>query len=251
MKKYMLLLLAILCVSLTGCGNYKFNETTAVQLTQEYMKEKYEKEIKDISTKIYSHGGLHNIEVNFKIKDDVMDDTIYSAYVEIKQEDKKTHYIKSDNYMQKLITPLLMNSLTNIFNEHDYQDFSLYMIGVEQLDLEAGCFSSEYPLQLSSSSFEEIMKSETLFFRFEVFIPQSEYQSNVCSEIENLINDLIDDDIIWVYVAECSDSDYSKIKKSICQNDEIAIKDILQPNYDFGKRFLSYTEIKLNQPDMF
>jgi len=89
MKKYMLLLLAILCVSLTGCGNYKFNETTAVQLTQEYMKEKYEKEIKDISTKIYSHGGLHNIEVNFKIKDDVMDDTIYSAYVEIKQEDKK------------------------------------------------------------------------------------------------------------------------------------------------------------------
>lgn len=249
-KLIMILLCVIFCTSmLVGCGPYEISEETAVQLTQEYMKEKYEKEVRNVTTQINSRGGQHNVKVNFQIEDDNKENQTFEVCVEVDENDKKTHYIKSDDYMKALVTPLLVQNLRNTLKKNGFKEFSIYVLGVQQP--ESGVsngFFSEFPIPKKSAKFEEIMQSGTLFFRFELFIPQNDYDEKVCSELETLIGDLVDDDILWIYVAECQDADYEDIKNSILQNDEAKLAEILSSNSSVRERFVSFEEIKINQP---
>lgn len=252
MKKTSLLLLCSVLLSGTcvGCSPYEISEETAIQLTQEYMKEKYEKDIKNISARVNSRGGQHNVEVHFQVDDESEDNHIYEVCVEVDEKDKKTHYVKCDDYMNVLIEPILIEGLINILEENGFEEFSIYVLGAEQPHLgTSGGFLSEFTIPQQSDQFEKIMQSGTLYFRFEIFIPQSEYDEGAYSKLETLVSGLVDDDIIWVYVAECSNVDYLEIKHSIFENNEAELYEVLMSNSSFGDRFVSFHEIKINQPD--
>ncbi|MDO5559147.1 MAG: hypothetical protein Q4F95_06065 [Oscillospiraceae bacterium] len=215
MKKNMfaILISAVLCcVTLSGCFGI-FNSKRAAELTEEYMKTKYGKSIKNI-THDDRHGNGDRFEVltfDLDPDEDCSDQKKYSVQVLRDRQTKKNYYVNSDNFLADKTIEIVSGSLKEMLDEISLNENRIYIYYVNQLNADHNFFFKEYTIP-DSDSFRRILSDYTLCCSCTIIISESSYSENKAELFCRKISEFIDDDRFHIDMDVYTDDDYSIVK---------------------------------------
>ena len=207
-----------------GCGdNLRMNTDKCAEVALEYLESKYQTEFEVVDSsqrmQVYGPAGYAQVTVRSKSEDNENEYIVTVYPDDLSDEDKDGVYdsykVISDTYMCHLLNDNTKKEVDNLLIEAGLTRFISH-VGVQQHGNIAGFsgFAADFPIQSGENfSLKNILDCSSISIDCCIEISESEYNEKVQSNITDIIQPLLIDDIFYFNIEIYYEGHYKEVEE--------------------------------------